>query len=292
MISVIIPVGKEEPHVVKQVKEIRQTIGNVDYEIILVTNDKKVCAEPSNVKWCVYSYWNCGEARNMGAQMAEGNILVFSDAHTEYLHPYSDGWGETIELAFRSRKDIGVATLPRYTITGPIDNQVHHYDQIARGLKFNSSDNLYDVSYITPKPDGQIPFIWGDFIALSKNVFEVGGGFIVEGNAHMEDRCFCIAASLFGYKNICIDEGKKVGAYIRPQIVSFPYAEKGTMALQSLHYTGSRLESAKDWWVNHGHPPEEFEVVFNRCKPLRDYYLKHRKYTDDWYFTEFLPTFR
>ena len=292
MISVIIPVGEEEPHLFQQVKDIHRTIGAIDYEIILVTIDKNLCSSDPDVRVCLYSSECCAGAKNIGAAIGKGTILVFSDAHTEYTTEYSLGWGETIERALSSRNDLGIVSLPRYTLTGPINNRERHLNMIARGLKQNSDVNLYDVSYITPKQDGTIPFIWADFIALSKDVFDDIGGFITEGWGHMDDRCYCMATTLFGYKNVCLDTGPMVGAYIRPQVISFPHAHLGDMCTHSLHLTGDRLSRAKDFWVREGHPPDEFEIVFNRWKPLRDHYLKHRVHDDDWYFTEFLPTFR
>jgi len=290
MLSVIIPVGRDEPLISKQIEEIKNTIGNVEYEIIIITIDKTVCKNIPEVRICLYSPANCAEARNYGARMAKGDIFVFSDAHTEYK---DYGWGELIEDTFEQREDIGVATLPRYTITGDISSPKRYLNQIARGLKFNSDMNLLDVSYVTPLKDGEIPFIWGDFHVIRKDVFDDAGGYITEGWGHFEDRTMCVTCTLLGYKNICI-EGKQVGAYIRPaqtSHISFPYWYYGNMCFQALHYTGERLERAKQFWIGDGHPEEVFDIVYDHWQHLRKYYLKRRVHDDNWYFETFLKRF-
>lgn len=291
MLSVIIPVGYLEPHIKERVIAIKDTIGNVDYEILVLTIDKEVCTEISEARVCLHAPWNCAEARNYGEKMSKGDILVFSDAHTEY-GDLAQGWGEVLEDTFRKRSDIGVATFPRYTLTGDIDNIKRYLNQIARGLKFNSDTNLLDVRYVSPRADAEIPFIWGDFHVIRRSVFEEVGGYTTEGWGHFEDRNMCIACTLFGYKNICI-EGKTIGAYIRPPGAkqSFPYWWLGNMCCHGLHYTGNRLERAKQFWVQDGHTVAEFELVFNRWTHLRDYYLNRRVHDDTWYFDVFLRMF-
>lgn len=290
MISVIIPVGKNEPWIRKRIEEIKDTIGTAEYEINIITLDKEVCKNIPEVRICLYSPTNCAEARNMGARMAKGDIFIFSDAHTEFR---DNGWGGVLEDTFKKRKDIGVASFPRYTLTGDIENPKRYPNQIARGLKFNSDTNLLDVRYIAPLKDGEIPFVWGDFHAIRKEIFEEIGGYITDGWGHFEDRAMCMTCTLFGYKNVCI-EGKTVGAYIRPPgaLQSFPYWYFGNMAFGSLHYTDERLEQFKKFWINDGHSKEEFEIVFNRWHHLREYFLERRKYDDNWYFEEFLKEFK
>lgn len=291
MLSIIIPVGYNEPWINKRIEEIKTTIGNVEYEILIVTIDRNACKNIPEACICLYSYRNAAEARNFAAAIAKGDILVFVDAHTEFLQSTASGWGEVIEHHFKTRKDIGVATFPRYTLTGDISNPERYLNLIARGLKFNSDTNLLDVSYVTPRDDGEIPFIWGDFHAIRKSVFEETGGYITEGDGHFEDRCMCMTCTLFGYKNVCIEE-KKIGAYIRPgSSQSFPHWWLGNMCCQSIHYTGERLERAKQFWINEGHSAEEFEIVYNNVHHLREYCLQRRVHDDDWYFEMFLTKF-
>ena len=292
MLSIVIPVGKNEPWIGKRIEEIKSTIGNVEYEIIVVTIDKAVCEIIPEVRVCLHSPTNCAEARNYGARMAIGDILVFSDAHTEY-GTQSENWGEVVEDTFKQRKDIGVATFPRYTLTENIENPERYLNQVARGLKFNSDTNLLDVHYVGPLKDGTIPFVWGDFHVIRRSVFENTSGYITDGFGHFEDRSMCVTCTLFGYKNICI-EGKQVGAYIRPSGApqSFPHWYWGNMAFQALHYTGERLERAKQFWIKDGHSKEEFDIVFNRWRHLREYFLERRVHDDNWYFSTFLEQFK
>lgn len=294
MISVVIPVGKNEPQIGKRIEEIKSTIGDVEYEIIIVTIDKTVCTDSPKVQICLHSPTNCAEARNYGEKMSKGDILVFSDAHTEYTHTESgdDSWGKLLEDTFEQREDIGVATFPRYTLTGDINNMKRDINAIAKGLTFNLDTNLLDVRYVAPLKDGTIPFIWGDFHVIRRSVFEEVGGYVTEGEGHMEDRIMCCTCTLFGYHNISI-EGKLLGAYIRPpgSPRSFPHWYWGNMGFHALHYTDERLERAKEFWVTSEHHKEEFDIVFNRWRHLREYYLERRTYDDAWYFNEFLKKF-
>lgn len=292
MISVIIPVGRNEPWVRKQINDIKQTIGDVDHEILVISLDESVCLEAPDVRICQAGPMNPAEARNYAARMARGDIFVFSDAHTEFgFGRQSKRWGEVLSKVF-SLRSIGVASFPRYTLTGDIRVPERHKNMIARGLAFNSDMNLLNVRYIKPQ-QAEIPFVWGDFHAISRRVFDDVRGYITEGGGHFEDRTMCVTCTLFGYRNICIEDSSSscmIGAYIRPpgSLRSFPYWYYGNMAFGALHYTGERLERFKNFWIKDGHSAQEFEIVFDRWKPLREYYLKRRVYDDNWYFNTFL----
>jgi len=290
MISVIIPVGLKEELFFKRVSEIHSTIGDVEYEIIAITIDKNLCSNNPDVNICLYSHLNSAEACNYGAYMSKGDILVHTDAHTEFpMSAY--GWGEVLERFFETKEDAGVVSFPRYTLYGDdMKNPERHMGMIARGLRFRDDMNLFDVEYITPLDNGEIPFIWGDFQATRREVFFELGGRTTEGGGAFDDRNICITASLFGYTNYCINDGPIIGAYIRKTQTTYVHHHLGNMCAMSLHYTGERLERAKEYWKKLGY--NEFDIVYNRWQHLREYYLKRRVHDDNWYFKTFLKKFR
>lgn len=103
-------------------------------------------------------------SRNLGAQHATGDVLVFCDAHVEL----DSGW-TTALLEALEQDDVGAVGLPVSAIGVPG----------STGYGFTWGDRALSVQWLgRPHAEPfQVPLLCGCFLALRRSVFEECGGF-------------------------------------------------------------------------------------------------------------------
>jgi len=170
-VSVVIVARNEQEHLRATVESFRDS-GPEGLEIVVVDDRSddggaRFLREPSFT--AIRSHrprrqLGIARARNLGARLSSGRIIVFSDAHVSV----APGWLEPLVDALR-RKAVGVVAPAVVSMT---DRTCRGYGQIWRY-------RLLEVEWLprrTREPH-PVPLIGGGFLAMRRRVFETVGGF-------------------------------------------------------------------------------------------------------------------
>jgi glycosyltransferase involved in cell wall biosynthesis len=280
MMSIIIPSLNEGKQVETTVHNIRSTVDLKQYEIVVVDSGGTVLSAIEGLPEVkVYESEREGapQARNLGASKANGDILVFADAHVQF----HNGWGE--RMLESSKKVNGIVT-PSIAVLG---------DESSRGAGFVWKNIHMDIAWL---PDSgsmihDIPFACSACIAVPKKVFNDVGGFD-SGTRYWgsEDSELSMRAWLFGYEVVC-DPSIRVSHAFKEE---HPYHiawfdelyNKARFAFS--HFSVKRLESFLRGNTN---VPMMLDVLLEIQKSnvftRRSKLFKRRVKSDDWFFQRF-----
>jgi len=104
-------------------------------------------------------------ARNFGASLARGKLLVFSDAH---VAP-APGWLPAVQAALGA---------PQAGAANPLIGQFAHPERVVNGLTFDGPAlNVRWVAEPERHEPFPVPLLTGCFLAIRRAVFEAAGGF-------------------------------------------------------------------------------------------------------------------
>jgi GT2 family glycosyltransferase len=146
-------------------------------------------------------------ARNVGAQLGTGDLLVFSDAHVDPCH----GWFEPL---VRQLRDGSVG------VVAPAVGSLDRSSSFGYGFTWRRPD--LKMSWFTERPDGAVgvPFVCGCFLAARREFFaDVGGfdeGLVTWG---FEDAELCLRVWRFG-SECRVEPAAQIRHLFRPR---FPY---------------------------------------------------------------------
>jgi GT2 family glycosyltransferase/LPS sulfotransferase NodH len=167
-VSIVVVSHNEGENLQLTVNGIRATVSD-DVEIIVVddwsTDDS------------TRSFDNCGArvvkppvrggvtgARNMGAREANGDVLVFADAH---IDPVA-GWLDALCLAFAD---------PSVACSAPTISQIHQRHALGQGFTWHEPQLRMHWLRTGNTAIHQVPFICGCLMAFRRSDFEAVGGF-------------------------------------------------------------------------------------------------------------------
>jgi len=282
LISIIFPVKNEGNNVRKTLDSLFSIQTKYPFEVIVIDDGSTddCCDFIKVVHYDTVSLYEtdgvgAANARNVGAQKAKGEYLIFCDAHLKF----EDWWiDRLLEPLLTNQTDAvapAIASFEKPNFIG--------YGQTLRfnlRIQWNQKRSAFFETAVLP----------GGCFAISKEVFEkVGGfetGFKTWGHEDIE---LSIKLWLFGFRCHCQPNVKVLHLFRKkhPYKVSFDDVNYNLLRMAYSHFKNERIEKCKKL-IFHGSAKKiELEVIRDGVENQRREYLKKRKYNDDWYFSKF-----
>jgi GT2 family glycosyltransferase len=191
-ISLVIPALNEGLNLAPTLENFRATLPEPS-EILVVddgSTDLSIDSLPpaNNLRVVRLQRQGAARARNIGARQAQGEIIVFADAHVRV----TAGWWEPLAESLAD---------PRVGAVAPVISVMGHEQSKGFGMRWNGPS--FGVEWLPPQgnephPVGLAP---GCLLAMRRNVFQATGGFddgmILWG---MEDSELSLRLWLLGYE--------------------------------------------------------------------------------------------
>jgi len=184
-------------------------------------------------------------ARNLGARSSCGEVIVFSDAH---VHVYP-GWAEPLWLT---------ALKPFVGAVAPVVHSMH--EPHIKGYGFTWRDPSLKMHWLrrrgtAPYP---VPFLCGCFVALSRTLFEMTGGFD-EGLIRWgsEDAELSLRLWRMGYECHVVPRSSVAHLFRKkfPYQVSWEGILHNTLRLATVHFGPRALSRVMQHWNDHAALP-------------------------------------
>lgn len=283
-ISVVVPSRNEGPYVAATVHNL---LGGLpaDGELIVIDDhstdgstgmlrtDPRVRIE--RTPGCV----GPAAARNLGAALATGRVLVFSDAHVEA----PADWVSALTAPLR-RPEVGG--------TGPVLCDLFVRDAKGHGLRF--CDFATSLEWLPRNGDEPyaVPVLPGFFIAMRREVFaEIGGfddGMLVYG---MEDPELSVQLWARGYQCVLVPTVEVAHLYRDPPPdyqLDWETGLHNILRLGVAHFGRHRIERMiRRHLRDAAFPAAAARVAVSDAGARRAQVAKGRTRDDDWYFAHF-----
>jgi len=285
-VSIIVPCRNEKPHLEKMLKSMETTSSNELHELVVIDDGSEDgCCDflerDFSYRWPVKLLKRQGlgpaRARNLGASIAQGDVLIFCDAH---LIIDQSNWITELVKGI-AEDDIG-AICPGIAAS---DNR----GVIGYGGTIN---HQFAFTWLSkPEKISEIPIGPGGCIAIRKEVFQHIGGFEENFPAWgFEDIEISIRMWLFGYR-IMINPAVEVEHVFRskhPYPIKYSEVDYNMLWLAICHFNKQRLLKI----VEIVNARKDLDHLLTRLQDSNVWqqsneYLKMRKYDDDWYFQKF-----
>lgn len=204
-LSFIIPAHKSEQHLNKCISSIRKYAIGLSYEIIIVQNDgRKLFSMPQQDIIMINLHHNkgFGNACNIGAKQAKGDILFFLNPDTELLNNISS----SIKQFFLDKK-ISIIAPALITTDGKIQKW-------SAGKEINIvsliKNNLFDWNSkaLLEKKSVLVDWVSGAAFLIKRDIFDKIGGFDENFFMYYEDIDLCLRIRNAGGKIILLSEIK------------------------------------------------------------------------------------
>jgi len=283
--SVILPSKNEQHYLKMTVDSFLKAKNKASFEIIVVDDasvDKSsdfIKNEPyrSRVRLFKTSGLGTANARNFGANYAEGEFLIFADAHVTV----PDSWLDFLLEGF---------SFTDADLLAPAMASINNPRAVGYGLSLNQDLEVY---WHTEKPDGpqEVAVLPGGFLAVKKQVFERIGGF--DRNFRIwgyDDVEISMKAWLFGYKCMVYPEVtvKHLFRSPHPYKVDFSHINFNLFWMALSHFNEKRVEKTLKKILRTPNMEGVIrEVIFSNVWQQRKNYFRYRAYDDDWYFKYF-----
>ena len=221
-------------------------------------------------------------ARNHGASLASGEVLVFSDAHVEA----PIGWIDQLCAPLKSAP-VG--------IVGPVISAMGN--RAIKGYGQTWSGPNLEVQWLTrqalsPYP---VPLLGGGFMAMRRDFFDETGGFDTGMTTWgMEDSEICLRAWLLGYQCVVVPTAE-VAHLFRSE---FPYAVDWEMVMHNIlrlvgvHFSQERFaQVTASLAQTSGFPRALARLIDSDAFSRRAEFLARRQFDDAWFFDRFNISF-
>ncbi|MCA1036823.1 MULTISPECIES: glycosyltransferase [Bacillaceae] len=286
--SIIFPVKNEGENVKKTLESFFSASIGQPYELIIVddqSNDQ--CCEflkteylDKNIILVTTDGVGAANARNEGAKLARGEVLVFCDAHLEF----EDYWLDLlIEPLLKGLTD---AVTPAI---GAIGNP--HFTGYGQTLWVNERSSKIRTHWNVKQDDlFETAILPGGCFAINRSVFEDAGGFETGFPVWgYEDVEISIKLWLFGYKCHVQPKAKVLHLFrkVQPYRVELDDYFYNLLRLSYLHFNSARIYKVRKMLINGNQKEIENRVLANGALEKKKSYLARRKYDDDWFFTKF-----
>ena len=283
LVSVVIPAKNEGDNVRSTLLSAQRAKTRYPYEIIVVDDGStdNCCqlisslVDGENVKLVTTPGIGAAPARNLGAEHAKGEYLIFCDAHLTFEDHWIDGLVGLIRSGLADAVSPGIASSTQPLLVG--------YGQTLNeklGIKWNRQQNR-------PFPCAILP---GGCLAVSKTVFDdIGGfdrGFRVWG---FEDIEISIKLWLFGYR-CYVQPAVKILHLFRqahPYHVTFDHVHYNMLRMAYSHFNESRIVACRKLILHADRTMIEKQVVEGGAIEQRQNYFQRRKFSDDWFMKAF-----
>ncbi|MCA1062463.1 glycosyltransferase [Rossellomorea sp. AcN35-11] len=282
-VSIIFPVKNEGVNVKNTLTSLFSTNTSIDYEVIIVddASEDRCCdfIEKSHFKNKVKLIKTEGVgpsvARNIGAENAASDYLLFCDAHLSF-EPF---WIDKLLTPLR----LNMSDVVCPAIASMDDPKIVGY-----GQTLNSS---LRIQWHKKKPmlfnTAVIP--GGCFLIKRDAFFKVGGfetGFRTWGHEDVE---LSIKLWLFGYRCSCEPSVtiKHLFRKSHPYKVDYDGVYYNLLRMAYLHFNEARIKKTKDLIVHRSAKKIDRLVLKDGVEQRRNKYLKSRAFNDEWYFKHF-----
>lgn len=284
LISVIISCKNERDHIRQTLNSIMRNSGKTPYQIIVVDDGSNdgCCnflraTETPGLTLITTGGVYAGQARNLGAAQAVGDILVFCDAHVFVEQDWLEKLAETLQIPGIDAVSPGI--------------KPHDYEgqEALGGLTWESDMTtrwLYCSTDLAP-----VPALSRNCLAVNREAFTAVGGFDNGFRGYgCDDIEFSLKLWLMGF-----------GAYINPEVTvchvfrrarSYPISREdinyNLLRLAVLHFSQDRLGRVIALAKSGIDFAEMFaDVILGDALELRKEYLARRTYDDDWFVQKF-----
>lgn len=288
-ISVILPATNESVLLQRTVEQFAATLP-LDSEIIVVDNGSTdgcanflldhVCSNIHLIQ--TTESLGVSGARNRGLAAAQGEIIVFSDAHMDL----PERWWQPLVCTLNQ---------PNVGVVGPgigIMGRPHH--GAAYGQRI--ADTKLRVEWLSKQSDEPypVPSLGGGFMAMRHDTLKAAGGF----DAGMpewgsEDLEICLRYWLLGYE-VWVVPSVIVLHYFRsaaPYKIEWRSVAHNLLRVALLHLNGERLARVLAALKNEGKFEEALaQAVTSDVWQQRAAFDARRAYQDDWLFKKFADT--
>jgi len=284
LVSVIIPAKNEGRNVVNTLESIRAAACSTTYEVVVVDDGSEDgCCQPlagearsGALKVIRTPGLGSAKARNLGAAVARGEILVFCDAHIFVEDHWLDRLIEPLQNGTLDAVCPAIA---------PHDRPSH----VSGG--FTWDEKLAFTWLPRPAKLSPAPLLPGGCLAVKKSVFfdieEFERGFLVWGR---EDEEISLKMWLFGYR-LGVHPGVKILHIFRPRHpyrVTWEHVDYNLLRMAYSHFSTGRVARVLELIRHHPNSQMvarrvlESDVIDQRAK-----YFRRRKRDDDWFFRVF-----
>jgi len=283
LVSLVIPAKNEGENVRSTLLSAQRAKTRYPYEIIVVDDGStdngcqliSPLLDGEKVKLLTTPGIGAAQARNLGAEHANGEYLIFCDAHLTFQDYWIEGLIGLIRSGLADAVSPGIAPTTQPHLVG--------YGQTLNEkleIKWNRQQNR-------PFPCAILP---GGCLAVVKAVFDdVGGfdrGFRVWG---FEDIEFSIKLWLFGYR-CYVQPAVKVLHLFRhahPYHVTFDHVHYNMLRMAYSHFKESRILACRKLIHHANRAMIEKQVVEGGALEQRQNYFQRRKFSDDWFMKAF-----
>lgn len=218
-------------------------------------------------------------ARNVGAELSRGRILLFSDAHVD-VRP---NWLEPMIAPLR-RPEVGA--------TGPVLCDMLVRESKGHGLRF--CDSATSVEWLPRNGDEPypVPALAGFFIVVRREVFAETGGFDEGMSVYgMEDPEFSLHVWALGYQCVLVP-AVEVGHLYRHPLPDYQLDwETGLhniLRMGATHFGADRLAGMiRRHAADESFPAAAARLAVSDAGRRRSWLAQRRKHDDDWYFAHF-----
>jgi GT2 family glycosyltransferase len=217
-------------------------------------------------------------ARNDGAALAQGEVLVFSDAHVAA----QPGWLPPL-LEVLAQPGVGLAA-PVVAAMGRPD---------ARGHGFRWKDAALNIEWLGPRSGEPhpVPMAPGCFLAMRREVFAAVGGFdpgmIVWG---MEDAELCLRLWTLGFECLLVPSVTVEHLFrsSHPYPVAWEPVLHNVLRLAVVHFGPERTSRVISCLTGNGAFPVAFaRLAAGDARARREAIRASRRYDDDWFCERF-----
>lgn len=283
LISIVIPVKNEGNNVRSTLTSLLQCQTRFPLEIIVVDDGSTdncchfLASEQSTfpVKLITTQGIGAAPARNLGAEHAKGEYLIFCDAHLTF-EPY---WIDRLmELILNGTTDA----------IAPAIGSITEPHKVGYG---QTLDERWGVVW-NPHPQRPVPIaiLPGGCFVIPKSIFlDIGGfdrGFQVWG---FEDIEISIKLWLFGYRCYVHPNVKILHLFrnLHPYTVTHTHVYYNMLRMAYSHFKEERIASCKKLIIHIDANELEREVLEFGAAAQRARYFARRKYDDDWLIQKF-----
>jgi len=271
-------------------KELRLTVESFDDTLpagseILVVDDgstdrsiERLKLKPRRIRLKQVNNYGVARARNLGARIGKGDLVVWADAHIRL----PEGWWKPLAEIVEN---------PRVGAAAPAIGHLHSGMQTGYGLQFKGPS--LEVGWLVDRagPPFPSPVLPGCCFAMRRDVFEATGGWdegmVSRGNVDNEG---CVRFWLLGYDLMIAPE--VVVRHLFRDVSPFPVGWAGflfnRLRLAFAHLKPERVGKVVEAQRKHSHFGEALLLTMKSdIARHRATLLKRRKRDDDWFFERF-----
>ncbi len=279
----IIPVKNEGLWIRKTLDSLLHAKTTLPFEVIVVDNGSEDgCCDflSSNshdqIQLAREKERGISKARNTGARLAQGDYLIFCDAHLVF----EDNWMDRLIEPLQQ----GIADA-----INPCIADVQNPNRMGFGYTWGENLSIqWNAGLPMPFPS---PFLAGGCLAIPREVFNHVEGFDDQFRGWgYEDQEMSLKLWLWGYK-CWIQPKVKILHFFRTSSPPYPYLSEeidyNLLRMSYLHFKEERIEKCREL-LNSATPKTiEQKVLQSGVLEMRNKYKALRKYDDDWFMDQF-----